>query len=143
MLWLLHLRARIRALFRRDVIADEIREELEFHLRMRAEEYERSGATTTDATRRARQRFGNLALMQDRGYDVRGGGLLETVVQDVRYGLRLLAAHRGFTLVAILTLALGIGLSTALVSVIDATILHPLPYPHPEQLVDVLIKVEE
>lgn len=64
---------------------------------------------------------------------------METILQDVRYGLRLLGRQRGFTVLAIVTLALGIGLSTALVSVIDAAILHPLPYAHPEQLVEVFI----
>jgi putative ABC transport system permease protein len=63
-----------------------------------------------------------------------------TLVQDVRYSWRMLAAHRGFSAVAILTLALGIGASTALFSVIDAAILHPLPYDHPEQLVHLLVE---
>lgn len=63
-----------------------------------------------------------------------------TIWPDVRYSLRLLARQPGFTLVAILTLALGIGASTAIFSVIDAAILHPLPYPHPEHLVSVWIE---
>jgi predicted permease len=131
--------ARLRGLFHRDAISDEIREELEFHLRMRAEEYERAGETPVQAARLARERVGNVAVLLDRGYDVRGGGVMETILQDVRYALRLLGRQRGFTVLAIVTLALGIGLSTALVSVLDAAILHPLPYPHPEQLVQVLI----
>jgi predicted permease len=65
---------------------------------------------------------------------------MTTIWQDVRYSLRLLARQPGFTLVAILTLALGVGASTAIFSVIDAAILHPLPYPHPEQLVSVWIE---
>jgi hypothetical protein len=77
--------------------------------------------------------------MQDRGYDVRGGGFMETVLQDVRYGVRLLVRHRGFSTIAILTLAVGIGASTALFSVIEAALLRPLPYPHPEQMVDVMV----
>lgn len=131
------LRARVRALFRRDAVADEIREELEFHLRMRAEGYERAGEAPDRAAQHARARVGNLTVLQDRGYDVRGGGFLETVLQDVRYGVRQLARQPGFSVVAILTLALGIGLSAALFSVIDAALLHPVPYPHPEQLVTI------
>ena len=131
--------ARCRALVRHDVVAGEIRDEMQFHLQMRAEEYERQGLAAHEARRAASRRFGNLALMQDRGYDVRGGGIVETVVQDVRYGVRLLLKHRAFSVVAILTLALGIGAPTALFSVIDAALLRPLPYPHPEQLVDVMV----
>lgn len=112
---------------------------MQIHLQMRSEEYERQGLTTDDARRAASRRFGNLALMQDRGYDVRGGGVMETVLQDVRYGVRLLLRHRAFSMAAILTLAMGIGVSTALFSVIDAALLRPLPYPHPEQLVEALV----
>jgi hypothetical protein len=82
------LRARLRGLVHRDVVAGEIREELEFHVRMRTEEYERAGELPTEAGRHARLRVGNLAVLEDRGYDVRGGGVMETIVQDVRYGGR-------------------------------------------------------
>jgi putative ABC transport system permease protein len=135
-----HVLARCRALVRRDVVAGEIRDEMQFHLQMRTEEYERQGLRTDEARRTAARRFGNLALMQDRGYDVRGGGIMETVLQDARYGMRLLLKHRAFSVVAILTLAMGFGVSTALFSVIDAALLRPLPYPHPEELVEVRVR---
>jgi putative ABC transport system permease protein len=134
------LLARLRALVRRDVVAGEIRDEMQFHLQMRAEQYQRQGLTSEQARRTASRRFGNLALMQDRGYDVRGGGVMETILQDIRYGARLLIKDRSFSIVAIVTLALAIGPSTALFSVMDAALLRPLPYPHPEQLVDVLVR---
>src|SRR3954462_2587613 len=127
--------ARVRALFRRTVIADEIREELQFHLDMRAGDYARDGLDPREARHAALRRFGNPAVIQDRGYDVRGGGFLETMIQDVRYGVRQLRRQPSFSAIAILTLALGIGVSTALFSVIDAALLRPLPYSHPEQLV--------
>ena len=136
------LTARLRALWRRDAIAGEIRDELTFHLDSRIEQFERQGMTREEARRAARERVGNLALYQDRGYDVRGGGLMETIWQDVRYSIRLLRKQPGFTLVAMLTLALGIGASTAIFTVIDAALLRPLPYPDPEQLVEVHIGVE-
>jgi hypothetical protein len=135
-----HALARCRALVRRDAVAGEIRDEMQFHVQMRIEEYERQGMPPDDARRAASRRFGNLALMQDRGYDVRGGGLMDTVLLDVRYGVRSLLKHRAFSTVAILTLAIGIGVSTALFSVIDAALLRPLPYPHPEELVGVTVR---
>ena len=140
---LTHVRARLRGLFHRDAVAGEIREELEFHVRMRAEDYERAGAPPPVAIRDAKQRFGNVALWQDRGYDERGGGVMETIVQDLKFGVRLLLRQPGFSIVAILTLALGIGLTTAITSVIDAALLRPLPYPNPEQLVSISIAVQQ
>jgi putative ABC transport system permease protein len=133
--------ARLRALFRRDATTDEIREELNFHLAMRADEYARHGLEAPAARQAALRRFGNPAVIQDRGYDVRGGGLMETILQDVKYALRQLGRQPSFSILAGLTLALGIGVSTALFSVIDAALLRPLPYPHPEELVT--ISVEE
>ncbi len=133
--------ARLRALFRRDGTTDEIREELNFHVAMRADEYAREGLDAAAARQAALRRFGNLAVIQDRGYDVRGGGVMETILQDVKYALRQLGHQPSFSILAGLTLALGIGVSTALFSVIDAALLRPLPYPHPEQLVT--IDVEE
>jgi predicted permease len=132
--------ARLRALFRRDATTDEIREELQFHVAMRADEYGRSGLDARAARQAALRRFGNLAVIQDRGYDVRGGGLLETILQDVKYGARQLRQQPSFSIVAVSTLALGIGVSTALFSVIDAALLRPLPYPNPEELVTVLVE---
>ncbi len=93
-----------------------------------------------DATRTAVRRFGNVTLLRERGYDVRGGGVLETIVQDVRYGVRLLARHPGFSTMAILTLGAGVGLCTTLFSVIDAVVLRPLPYPHPDEMVSLAIE---
>ncbi len=133
--------ARLRALVHRDAVAGEIREELRIHLEMRAEDLERQGLPTADARREAARRFGNVALHQDRGYDVRGGGVMETILQDLRYSFRLFSAQRAFFLVAVLTLAIGVGLSTALFSVIHAAVLRPLPYPNPEQLVSVDVVV--
>ena len=132
--------ARLRALFRRDATTDEIREELQFHVAMRADEYARHGLDADAARRAALQRFGNLAVIQDRGYDVRGGGVMETILQDVRYAVRQLGRQPAFAILAGSTLALGIGVSTALFSVIDAALLRPLPYPHPEELVTLTVE---
>ena len=131
--------AKWRALLRRDVVADEIREEMQFHVEMRAEELARRGLAPDAATRAASRRFGNLAVMRDRGYDVRGAGVLESVVQDLRFTARLLRHQKGFTLVAVLTLALATGASTALFSIIDIALLRPLPYPDLDRIVEVQV----
>jgi predicted permease len=131
------LLARLRAVFRRNATIDEIREELQFHVEMRTDELTQQGLDAHAARQAALHRFGNPAVIQDRGYDVRGGGVLETIVQDVKYGIRQLLHQPSFAIVAILTLALGIGVSTALFSVIDAALLRPLPYPNPEELVTI------
>src|SRR4030095_11145962 len=131
--------ARLRALFRRNATADEIREELDFHVQMRTDEYAQAGLDARAARQARLRRFGSVAVTQDRGYDERGGGVIETILQDVKYGLRQLSRYPSFSIVAILTLALGAGVSTALFSVIDAALLRPLPYPHPEELVTLAV----
>jgi putative ABC transport system permease protein len=133
--------ARLRGLFRRDATIDEIREELQFHVEMRAEDLARDGMVPQAARQAALRRFGNVAVIQDRGYDVRGGGVLETILQDTSYAARQLRLHPAFSAVAVSTLALSIGLATALFSVIDAALLRTLPYANPEELVT--IDVEE
>ena len=131
------VRTRLRALFGRDVVVDEIQEEIRFHLGERIVEHERRGLSPTDARRAALRRFGNPSVVQDLGYDVRGGGVMESFIQDVRYGVRLLWKQKGFSTVALITLALGTGATTALFCVVDAALIRPLPYAHPEQLVRV------
>lgn len=131
---------RLRALFRRDAIADEIREELAFHVEMRIEELQQRGLTREDAERQVHQRFGNVAKLRDQGYEVRRGGVMETIRQDVRHSVRLLRRKPAYAVATMATLSLGIGLIATLASVVDAAWLRPLPFVQPDRLVEVSLR---
>jgi len=128
------VRDRLRALVLGDRVADEIREELQHHLDMRTAEYEGRGLAPDVARREAERRVGHLTLLQDRGYDVRGGGLAEEILIDVWYALRMFRRNAGWTAATIATLAIGIGANTAIFSTARALLLRPLPYFQPDRL---------
>ncbi len=128
---------RFRALFRRGPMERGLDEELQGHLDRLTSRYVASGMTPEEAKRQARLEFGGLEQVKEECRDIRGVNLLETLLRDAAFALRLFRKTPGISALALLSLALGIGANTAIFSLVNALLLRTLPVSHPEQLVQV------
>src|ERR1700743_2886782 len=126
---------RMRSLFTRDASNAALSEELEFHLQQTIADNIARGMSPEAARSAARESFGSVAEVTESCHEARGTAWLEDLGHDIRYGLRMFAKHRSFTMLTVLTLALGIGACTAIFSLVNAVLLRSLPYGDAERLV--------
>lgn len=136
--WLRLIKLRLKALFRKTQRESSLDREMRIHLEHLVEENIREGMNPTEARYAAEKEFGNIGSYKEECRDSWGVRILQEVFQDIRYSLRQLNKARGFAIVSILTLAIGIGATTAIFSIVNSVALRPLPYTEPGRLVEIV-----
>src|SRR5215471_10130237 len=135
--WLYTVPLRLRSLFRRKRVEQELNDEFQYHIDRKREQYSSSGLNPDQAREAALRDLEGLEQQKERCRDARRVGFIEDLLQDLRYGLRMLRRSPGFTVVALLSLGLGIGANTAVFTLINALFLRELPVSRPQELVTV------
>src|SRR5579872_5547907 len=130
--WLYQLPLRLRSLFRRSQVEQDLEDEFQYHLERKLEHYRSQGLTEHQSHQAALREMDGLTQRKEECRDMRRVNLIENLIQDLRYGLRILAKSPSFTAVAVLTLALAIGANAVVFGILNAIILRPLDVPRPD-----------
>jgi hypothetical protein len=131
----------VRRFFRRGRLDAERAREMQAHIDHHVDDLVAAGYARDRALTEARRRFGNPTAIREEIYDMNSVPLLEPIVRDLRYAFRMLRKTPGFTAIALITLAVGVGVNTAVFTVVNGLLLKPLPYPHPDALASLVVDV--